>query len=425
MRVDLTDQSPVKKVMAIEVEPDVMAQETKSVLRGYASKARIPGFRPGKAPLSVVESRFKQEVRDDVRERVMARCFREATAERGLKPLGDPVVNDVEEDAGGPFRFKVTFEVLPQLEVRNYKGVEVLRPRDGVEEAEVDKALEELRQSRTRLLTEEGREAITGDVIVCDVHGAPGDGEPFQRERMFLEVGGTGHPPAFDEKLLGVRSGDEREFTVDYPAEFEARELAGKPVRYVVKVHEVKVRQVPELDDEFAKDMGEFADLAALRARVREDLEARKKHEVDRQVGQRILDKVLVDNPVVLPDVLVEDEIRHRLEEVVRRMYMQGIDPEKVELDWKKLRDQQEESARKSVHARLVLDAVARAESVEVGPEEIEARIRRDARAIGEKPEAVKKRLKERGGTEVVKDQIVREKTLDLLTSVANIRNEE
>ena len=425
MRVDLTEQSPVKKVLAFEIDADEMAKETKTVLRGYASKANIPGFRQGKAPLSVIESRFKKEVHDDVRERVMSRSFREATKEHGLRPLGDPVVDEVKDEAGEPFRFQVSFEVLPELEAKNYKGVEVRRPSDAVGEVDVDQAIEELRQSRSQLTTREDREAVTGDVILCDMKGTPDEGEVFERERMMVEVGATGNPPTFNEKLEGVKAGAELDFKVDYPKEYDTPELAGKSVRYEIAVHEVKVREVPDMDDEFAKDLGEFDDLAALRDRVREDLLARKKREVDQEVSQAVLDKVLIENPVVLPEVLVEDEIRHRMEDMVRRMYMQGIDPEKVELDWKQLREQQDEPARKSVHARMLLDSIARTEELEVTPKEIEERMRHDAQSMGQKYDEFKKRLKERGGTEVVKSQMVREKSLDLLTTVANIQNEE
>jgi trigger factor len=431
MRVDLTEQSPVKKSLAFEIEAEELSRETHSVLQGYAAKARIPGFRPGKAPLSMIHARFKKEVADDVRERVMTRAFRDATREHGLRPLGNPVVEDVEDAEGQPFRFKLSFEVLPDVEVKSYEGVEVRRPKAVVEDAAVDRTLEELRQSRTRLVNAEGRGAENGDVLVCDLAGTPAEGEPFKRERMFIEVGSAQNPPGFNEKLVGVRPEQDLDFTVEVPAPSEAgaaepaEGATGKPVRYELHVHEVKAKQVPELDDEFARDLGDFPDLAALRARVRQDLEARAQREADERVRQAVLEKVMLENPIVLPDVLVEDEVRHRLEDLVRRMYAQGIDPEKVELDWKKLRDQQEQGARRSVHARLILDAVARAKGLAVSAEEFEQRIRKDAEAIGEAYSTVRKRLEEGSGSEVIRAQLVREKALDLLTAVANIQNEE
>ena len=428
MRVDLTEQSPVKRSMAFEVDPEEVSRETRAVLHGYAAKARIPGFRPGKAPLAMIHARFKKEVAEDVRERVMSRAFRDATREHGLHPLGNPVVENVEEAEGQPMRFRLSFEVLPEIEIKDYKGVEVRRPAARVEEVEVDRALEDLRQARTRLVTTEGRAAEKGDALVLDLKGTPAQGEPFERERTFVEVGAEANPPAFNEKLIGARPGDDLDFTIERPAEpagSPSEPAPARTVRYQVHVHEVKAREVPSLDDEFARDMGDFADLAALRDRVRQDLEARRKREVDERVRQSVLEKVMLANPAVLPDVLVEDEIRHRLEALVRRMYAQGIDPEKVELDWKKLRDQQEDGARRSVHARLLLDSVARVESLEVSAEELQQRIRREAESVGESVAALRKRLEEHGGTEVFRGQMLREKSLDLLTTVANIRNEE
>jgi trigger factor len=382
MKIEVTDHNPVKKEMEIEVEADVVAEEVEKVLRSFARKAKIPGFRPGKAPLSVIRTRFASEVREEVRDRLVQRSFHDASHEKGLKPLGDPILEEV------------------SLE-------------------------DELRDSQAKLIADEGREATTGDVLITDVKGTPAEGEPFERERMFLEVGATDNLPAFNENLLGVKAGEEREFTVEYPKEYATEQLAGQAVRYQLQVHEVKRRETPELDDEFAKDLGEFDSLDDLRNRVREDLVARTGAEVERGVRQAVLDKVLLENPVVLPDTLVEGEIRYRLEELVRRLMMQGMDPEKVQLDWKELRTQQEEPARKAVHARLVLDEVARSESVEVTDEEVDQRLRRDAEALGHKYEKFRADLMKQGGVEVLKNQLVREKSLDLLTSVANIQNEE
>jgi trigger factor len=425
MKIELTDQDAVKRRMDVEIEPERVAEETEKVLRGYASKARIPGFRPGKAPLSVVRARFAKEVREDVRDRLVSRSFREAAAEKGLQPLGDPILEEVSHEEGQPLRFKTRFEVLPRIEVKNHKGVEVRQPDESVTDADVEKALDELRDARARLEVVEGHAAGTGDVLIADVKGRPEDGEPFERERMFIEIGATDNLPAFNEKLEGATAGAQLAFSTEYPEEHPNTDLAGKRVEYELSVHEVKRRVVPELNDDFARDLGEFGSLEDLRKRVREDLEHRKKHEAERAVRQAVLDKVLLENPTVLPDTLVDSEIRYRLEEIVRRLMMQGMDPEKVQLDWKALRDQQEEPARKAVHARLVLDAVARAESVEVTDEEMEQRLRRDAEALGQKVEKFRAELRKQGGVEVVKNQLLREKSLDLLTSVANIRREE
>jgi len=425
MKIEITNQDPVKRQMTVEVDAETVAAETGKVMRVYAGKARIPGFRPGKAPLSVVKARFAKEVREEVRDRLVSRTFHDAVEQKGLRPLGDPILEEVSLEEDQPLRYKTRFEVLPEIEIKNHKGVEARRPAEAVSDSEVEKALEELRDSQARLEVEEGHAAGTGDVVIADVKGLPEGGEPFERERMFLEVGATDNLPAFNEKLEGARAGEPISFSTTYPKEHPNKDLAGKEVAYELQVHEVKRRVVPPLDDDFAKDLGDFGSLDDLRKRIREDLEHRKKHEAERAVRQAVLDKVLLENPIVLPDTLVESEIRYRLEEIVRRMMMQGMDPEKLQLDWKELRNQQEEPARKAVHARLILDAVARAESLEVSEDEVEQRLVRDAAALGQKVEKFRAELKKQGGIEVMKNQLLREKSLDLLTSVANIRNEE
>jgi trigger factor len=425
MKVDLTDLSPVKKRMLVEVDADEVAGVLEGVVRGYAKEAKIPGFRKGKVPASVIRKRFAKELDEDLRERLVRRYYLEATREKGLRPVGDPVLEEVKHEEGQPFSFQTLFEVVPAIELKGHRGIEVRRPSEKVADDEVDAALEELRAARVQLVAEEGREAEQGDVIVADLTGKPDEGEPFSRERMMLEVGAEGNPPSFNDELEGAAPGAELSFESDYPEDHPAREMAGKKVAFTVKVHEVKRKVLPELDDEFAKDLGDFDDLAALRERVRTDLEHRKKHEADGAVRQALLDKLLLENPVVLPEVLVEEEIRHRLEEIVRRMMQQGIDPEKAELDWKQLREQQETGARKSVHARLMLDKVAEVESIAVEDREVNERLRRDAAAMGEKYETLRQRVQEQGSLQLLKRQLVREKSLDLLTSVANIRVEE
>jgi trigger factor len=358
MKIDLTDVSSVKKTMVVEIPPEEIQRETQAVLRGYAGKAKIPGFRQGKVPTDILRKRFGKEIKEDVRDRVLQRYYHKATLEKGLTPIGQPVVDEIHLD-DAPFSFKTTFEVLPELEPKNYKEVEVRRPAVEVDDGEVAKALEDLRQARVQLITEEGRKAQTGDVISADVKGEPEDGEAFERERMLIEVGATDNLPAFNEGLEGVEAGGQPTFSVEYPEDYGSEGLAGKTVRYTLNVHEVKRRETPELDDEFAKDLGDFGGLDELKAKIREDLLQRKEHEADRGVRQSILEKVLTDNPVVLPEVLVEDEIRSRLEGFVRNMYQQGMDPEQMELDWKDIRERQDEPARKTVHAQRCYTSVS------------------------------------------------------------------
>lgn len=426
MKNALTDLSPVKKQLAIEVPTEEVERETDGVLRAYAKKVRLPGFRPGKTPIGMLRERFSDAVREDVQERLVSRAFVAAAQEHGLRPIGDPSLEDVEFEAGKPLKFKTTFEVLPQLEVKGYRELEAVRPRVAVADEEVDQTLDHLRRSRARHVEDPERIAEEGDIVVVDVAGNPEDGEPFSHERIQIEIGAENNLPEFNRHLAGVAREAEVGFEVTYPDEFRAPELAGKRVEVAVRVHEVKRREIPELDDEFAKDLAErFEGLDDLRSQIRQDIEARKKSQAEETVRQALLDKLLLENVVVIPDVLVEREIQRRLEGAVREMMMQGVDPEKADVDWKQLRDRQEEPARKSVHARLVLDAVAAEEKIEVSEADATARIRAEAERTGQPYRDLRKRIDEQGGTEPLKIQMVREKTLDYLTSVANIRTEE
>jgi trigger factor len=371
-----------------------------------------------------VRARFGKALEEDVRDRLVTRAFREASSEKGLEPLGRPELEEVFYQEGQPFRLRTSFDVLPRIEVRGHRGVEVRRPSGRLAEGEVDRALEEIRQSRVRLVTEPDREARPGDVVVADVAGEPSEGEPFARERAAIEVGFAGNPPGFDQALTGVRSGVRPEFTASYPQDHRDRRLAGQTVAFRILVHEVKRREVPDLDDELAKDLG-LESLAELRRQVTEDLTRRRGQEADGQLRRSLLDKILLANPVVLPEALVDQEVRSRLEEFARGLVLQGVDLEKANVDWDEARRRQEEPARKSVHARLILDAIARAESIEVDRADVERRIEQDARRLGEDPKRLKRQLAERSGFEALRTQMVREKTLDYLTGVANILNEE
>ena len=425
MKIEITDLSPVKKSLAVEVDAEEVSKETEAVLRRYTGQVRLPGFRQGKAPVELVRKRFAKEIDDDVRERLISRLWREATSEKGLVPLGDPVLEDLKHEHGMPFGFKTTFEVLPKFEVKDYRGVEAQAPSSRVTDGDVDEALESIRQSHARYVVDEARLAEPGDVIVADLEEQPEGGEAKKRERISLEVGAPGNPEPFNAKILGARGGAALAFDVDYPAEGAPPSLAGKKVGYQILVHEVKRKEIPPLDDELAKDLGEFESLDALKTRVRSDLAERKSAIARSGVRRAVLDKVLEANPVPMPDVLVEEEIQHRLEDMVREMMFHGVDPRKAELDWKQLRDRNEEPARKIVHARLILDAIAAAEGVKVERKEVEERIRREAERISEGYEELRLRLSKGGGLQALETQLVREKSLDLITSIANIQGAE
>lgn len=425
LKIDVQDLSPVKRRMTVEVPPAEVERERAEVLRGYQKKVRLPGFRPGRVPLEMIRARFAEEIEQELREHVVAHYFHAAARERGIRPVGDPQVEDLAHEEQRGLSFRTTFEVLPRIEVRSFEGIEVRRPSCAVDDAEVDQALEQLRRSRARLVVKGEGGAAPGDVLIADVEAYPAGAEPVRRERVPIEIGGGDNPPEFDARLAGARPGDDLAFGVDYPPEHRTPALAGKRVEFRLHVYELKRPETPALDDEFARDLGPFDDLAALRARARADLEARKGHEAERQVRQSLLDKLLLANPIVLPDALVEREVRQRLEDFVRGLIARGIDPERAEIDWVELRARQETPARKTVHAGLVLDALAESRQLRVDPAEVDQRIAQDATALGQTAQELRRQLVERRALDAVAHQILREKTLDYLSSVANIQSSE
>jgi trigger factor len=424
MKVEVTDHNEVKKTLTVEVGPEVVEKETTEVVRYVGKQAQVPGFRKGKVPEKVVRSRFNDQIREDVQERLLGRLFREVATERGYQPIGDPKLDELKFEPGEPFRFVTTFEVLPKFEVDHYKGVSVEQMELVVDDKEIDKILDELSESRAKLTTID-EAGSTGDFLIADLHGEPEEGEPFDHERAFVEIGSTQHLPEFNQRVEGAKAGDELAFSVTFPEEYETEALRGKAIAYKLKVHEVKKKEIPVLDDEFAKDLGEFETIDALREQIRSDLMQRKLGEQEADVRQKIMDQVLQKNPIVLPEVLVNEEIRLRLEDVVRRMISQGMDPQKEDIDWEQFRKGAEEPARKTVHARMVLEAIAAVEKLVVPPKELDERIRQEAARIGEDAEVVKTRLKEGHRMEALTDQLRRERALDLLVSVANIQPQE
>jgi trigger factor len=425
MKVELSDFGPVKKGFSIELDQDEILSETDAVVRRLAARVRIPGFRAGKAPLSVIRTRFASEIESDVVESLVARFHAEAAEKEGLRPLRAPVIEDLNHDKGSSLRFRTTFEVLPEVAPKGYRGVEVREPAVRITVEDVEKALGELRDAHTKLVVEEGRTARTGDVIVADIEGVPASGEPFRRERSLIEVGAQDNLPEFNERIDGAVAGSLLEFPVRYPEDYPASHLAGQTVQYKLTIHEVKTRQLPPLDDDFARDLGDFAGLDALRERIRQDLEQARRADAKRAVRAAVLDKVLLENPIPLPDVLVEEEVQARLQDMVLSLMMQGVDPSKIKVDWKALRERQDEPARKAVHARLVLDAIAKIEGIDASSGEVEAWFRAEAARRGEGMEALRARISKEGGEQVIHHQLVREKSLDFLTSVANIQRGE
>jgi trigger factor len=428
-KFDLVEVNATRKQLNVEVAGDVVDAAIERIARDYARKARIPGFRPGKAPARVIKQRFKDQILHDVAHELIPRAMDAALGERGLEPVDTPDIRDVVIDEGQPLTFNASFDTVPSFEPGDYATVSLRRSSATVDEQAVDLALQRLRERAARFEPVDGRGVIDGDTVTLDLERRAGTAidtqtAPDIHKDVAVELGAKANPPGFDEQLLGLEPGAAKTFAIRYPSDYAIGELAGTEVSYDVLVKSVKRRVLPVLDDEFAKDLGDFATLDALRARVREDLEHEARHAAERELRADLMKQLAARLPFEVPTSLVERELDRRLEEFARRLMDQGVDPRKAGVDWNAFRDDQRQTAAETVGSALVLDEVARREHLDVGSDEIEREVQRYAERTGRTPAAVRAALEKEGGLARIAAGLRREKTIDFLKSRATIAGE-
>ena len=438
MKTEFVDVNETRKNLVVEIDSTVVDAEIDKVSRDYSKAARIPGFRPGKVPAKVVRQRFRDQILHDVAHGLIPRAVDEALRERGVEPVDTPDIRDVVVEEGQPLKFTATFDTVPPIDPGDYSTIELRRADMAVTDAAVDQALEGLRERGARYEPVEERGVQLGDSVLMDLvrttsgehdhdheeegheghdHGPKSD----NHQNVTVEIGATANPPGFDEELAGLTPGSQKTFDVRYPDDYAIKELAGTTVNYDVTVKAVRKRIVPPLDDEFAKDLGEFENLDALKARVRQDLEHEAKHEADREMRSELMTALARRVTFEVPQALLEREIDRRVEEFVRRLIDQQIDPMKTNINWEEFRERQKEAAAEAVRGALVLDEVARRENVAVSQDEVEAEIARYAERTGRTPAAVRARLEKEGGIGRLYSGLRRERTIDFLLSRATI----
>ena len=429
MKADLVDISETRKNLRIEIPSDIVDAQIERVARGYSRKARIPGFRPGKTPVGVIKQRFKEQLLRDVAHDLISRAVDEALRERGVEVLETPDIRDVTIEEGRALTFTASFDTVPPFEPGDYSTVSLRRSVHNVEDEAVDQALQRLRERTARYEPVEGRGIEQGDTVMLDLQRwsdreGPERAKGNRARNVSVELGAKGNPPGFDQELLGLEVGVSKSFTVHYPGDYAIAEFAGTDVSYAIAVTGIRRRVLPELDDEFAKDLGEFDTLEGLRARVREDLEHEARHAVERQLRGELLKQLATRVPFDVPATLVEREIERRIEDFAQRLIDQNIDPRQAGIDWDAFRDSQKEVAHEAVAGALVLDEVARRERLEVGEEEIEREIGRWAERTGRTPAAVRAALEKEGGLSRVASGLRREKSIDFVMVRATIVKE-
>jgi trigger factor len=420
MKTEFTNVTETQKTVTIEIPSDVVDAEINRVAKGYSRQARVPGFRPGKVPATIVKQRFRERILQDVMQGLIPRAVAEALQEHGIEPIDTPNIRNVALAEGRPLTFTAAVETVPAFDPGDLSTLQTIRPPSVVTDEAVDGAIQRLRERAARFESIEGRTAMEGDTLVADLVREDAGG-PDRHDNVSIEVGAEGNPPGFDAHLVGLATGEGTSFTVHFPEDYAAQELAGTDVRYTVTVRELRRRILPELDDEFAKDLGEFDSLEALKARVRSDLQEEAEDESRRRVRGDLLKQLAERVSFELPPSLVEREIDRRLEEFARQLLHQNVDPRQAGIDWAQFREAQREPARTGVASALVLDEIARRENLTVGPGEVDAEIARLAARAGRTPAAIRAQFEKEGGVGPVATGLRREKAIDLVLSRARI----
>lgn len=428
----------------VEIPADVVNKETESTVQRYARVARVPGFRKGKVPASIVRSRFAQEIKSDVLESLVPEYFRQAVVKEGYRPISEPHVHSLVNEAGQPVRFKAAFEILPDIQLGNYQQIKVELPEVKVTDEDVEAELKRLQERQASFdpveedrplqdgdfaqisfeavpkdAAPESADAAKGDSTGTETPAAakPGASEPVKMDEVFVEIGGSNTQHEFSENLRGAKPGDERKFDVTYPPDSPDQRLAGKTLSYTAKVNAIKKKTTPELTDAFAKELSQdFQTLDDLKGRLRDGILSERQHQVMHEAQEMLLNQLAETHDFPIPETLVRRQIDFRLEQWLRGLAAQGMRTEDMKrMDFKRLRASQREAASKEVKAKLLLEKIADAENIQATDDEVNQEIRAIAQQSKQTPEAVQQRLTQEGAIDRIRSRIRSDKALRFL----------
>jgi trigger factor len=408
-----------KREIAVEVPAADVARETEALIQKYQKLARLPGFRKGHVPASIIRQRFAEDIKTDVVESLVPRYFRQEAEKQGLIPVSQPRVTDLHIHDGEPLRFKASFEVLPEIKAEGYKELRADKPVIEITDEEVEQALNHLQEQHAAFEAIEGRPLAEGDFAQVALDGRPkegGEGQPVHMDDVLVEIGGKNTMPEFTEHLRGASAGDQKTFEVKYPEDSSDKRLAGKTFDYTVKVLSLKHKNLPELNDAFAKELGDFTGIEDVKKRVRENMEGEKKHTAEHEAKEKLVAELVKRNDFEVPEAMVDRQIDLRLERGLRALASQGMRADDMKkMDLNRLRAGQRDQAVQEVKASLLLDRIADLEKVEVSDEEIEHEIEALATQTKQTSEAVRARLTRDGALDRIRNRIRNEKTLEFL----------
>jgi trigger factor len=408
-------ETDCKRSLEFEIPLDDVERAQQRVTENLRNRVRLPGFRPGKAPVSLIKSRFQSEIRSEVIESLVPQAFRERLAKEDLKVVGTPDITELRFEPGEPIRFKAEFEIAPDVELANYRGLPVKYVEPTVTEEEIDKRLESMRENKADYVNLDPRPIENGDFVLAHLKSVSGIDEPVDQENLQIEVSGSDTLPAFSENLIGTEPGDTKEFDVTYPEEYGSEKLAGKTVTFQLTPKVIRKKELPALDDEFARDLGDFQNLEELRESVRKTIFREKQFAAQHQAKEALVDKLVESHEFAVPEAYVDYQVQNQTRSRLREITGRDVDLTKLKLDWKEIKEKQRDKAVRNVKAALLIDKIADREGIGATKEEVDQEVQHIARREREPVPAVRARLEKDGTLGRIADNIRTEKALNFL----------
>jgi trigger factor len=402
--------------LEIAIPADEVETETTRVTADVQKRAKLPGFRPGKAPATLIRKQFSSDIRQQVVENLIPKALQKQIEAENLNVVGRPDITDLHFHDGEPMKFKAVFEVVPTIELGEYRDVEVPYHDPEVTDEDVEKRLGEIRDSKAQYVNVDPRALENGDFAVVAMESMEGvEGEPVKQDELVLEIGGADTFEAFTENLRGASPGDEKEFEVSYPEDYGAPRLAGKTVKFHATVKGVRKKELPELNDEFAQDLGDYRNIDEVKDAIRKAIFAQRQQEAQSAAKNAIIDKLVDAHEFPVPEVFVERQIENRVEQSLRGMAGQGLDVRNLKLDWNKVKETQRDKSVREVKASMLLSRIAEREAIHATRDEVDKEVERIAKQNREPVAAAQMRLEKDGTLGRIANHIQTEKTLTFL----------
>lgn len=425
MNITVEEISSIKKKINIEIPVEQVTGEVESLYREVGAKAKIKGFRPGKVPRNILERYFKEYIKGEVIQKLIQETYPAALSEKNIHPVSLPVIDPGELESGKPFQYSATVEVKPEIRIENYIGLNLQGEKEDLSEEEVEERLKNLQNLHAQLKTiEQPRPVQAGDYVIID-YELKKDNPPSSKEGkatdFTVEVGSGRFIAEMEEKMIGMRPEEEREIEVSFPEDYGYKKWAGKSLTFLVKVKEIKEKILPPLDDEFAKDLGDYASLEDLKVKLKGEIEKEKEMALKRQLKDQILDQLIQSNPFEVPESMVIEQTKALVSDTKLRLASQGIVLKSLNIPEEKLQEDYREVAQKQVRSYLILEKIAAQEGITVTDEEADERLQSISERVHQKFDVVKRYYEKNELIPGLKTEILTDKTLDFLLGKANV----